>query len=312
MRLFGLPPLPQMLHREDGAAREKGRDRRRQPRPGDDPGGARRSRRRLPADALRVRRRPSRVRRRRCGVLGPSLGPRDGGTPPLAAGRRGWRRQAEGAGAGAETPHRRSDGDGRRGGSGARGTAAGGTEASRRELAQAPRRRHPPGPGGGVPRARAPTGPGPRQIGRRPLWVGDREGAARRRPDRRRRRAGRGAGGVGRALGGAWRAPWGHDRRRGGQARHTDPPSHRGRPQEPRAPGEDPHHRLAIDDRDLGGPNARGVRRLVRDRPRGGTGDRCRHAPPLGRSDRSFHPSRRRAGPWHRRHLGQSARRHRR
>ena len=44
MHLFVLPPLPQMLHREDGAAREKGRDRRRQPRPGDDPSGARRSR----------------------------------------------------------------------------------------------------------------------------------------------------------------------------------------------------------------------------------------------------------------------------
>ena len=58
-----LPALRPLLHRALGAPRAQGRHRHRQPRAGDDPGGARRARGcQAPADALRVRRGPPPVR----------------------------------------------------------------------------------------------------------------------------------------------------------------------------------------------------------------------------------------------------------
>ncbi len=74
MHLFGLPALPQMLHRARRPEIAPGRDRDRQPCPGHDQRGSARRRRRA-ADPLCLRRRPSPVRSRRQCLLRPSLGP---------------------------------------------------------------------------------------------------------------------------------------------------------------------------------------------------------------------------------------------
>ena len=155
VHLFGLRPLPEVLHRALDPAGPAGPDRRRQPRPGHGAGGARRRRRGVPAHPLRHRRRPSRFRRRRRHLFGPPDGV--GGRRAQALDRRRRGRRAV-AGARPAPAYRRPGGQRRRGnGSPARGVE-GGPRPARAGLAPAPGRRHPGGTGGGLPRPRPPAG----------------------------------------------------------------------------------------------------------------------------------------------------------
>ena len=281
VHLLGVRALPEVLRRAHHPPRTPGRHRDRQPRAGHGAGRDGRARRFDAAAALRVRRGPSSVRRRRRCVRRASQRHGDVRPQALDPRRRGTARQP---GARARAARHRSAGRRCRGTECAAPPARPHAQAALDQLADPRRRRHGDGSGRGVPRSRAPAGARARHGRRRGLRPGMRRAAAQSRAAR----GGRSAGATVRsdAGAGAPAPPRAQDqaRDRGRQARQRPTRPHRGRDALARQPLR--AHARGVEG-DAEGPAQRArshLRRLVRDRAQPEPRDRHRHVPALSRS----------------------------
>ena len=197
VRLCRLPALPQMLHRARRAGGARGRYRHRQPRAGH---GQCRARTARCADADRVRRGASSVRRRRFDLFGGADGAGSDRDAALDRRARGQGARAAAGSCGAVDGRvlvRRS------GGRGARRGGRGGARAADRRLAPAHRRRRPVRPARALARAGARHGLCAVEGAGSGLWTRDRAGRARWRAGQRRRGGDGGARSAGATAGGA-------------------------------------------------------------------------------------------------------------